>query len=208
MEPAKLTRLVRGELDWIVMKALEKDRGRRYETANGFAQDVERYLADEPVLACPPSAGYRLRKFVRRNRRALATAALLGVMLLAAVAVLTVSLVRMEASFQREVRAHEDLKGEQRKTKLALEQERQASYSQRISRAHLELLFNNNVARADQLLEECPDELRHWEWHYLKRLCHASLLTIGGQGEPVTSLAFSPDGKWLASGGGFRDFHL
>src|SRR5262249_47056464 len=68
-EPAKLTRLVRGELDWIVMKALEKDRSRRYETANGFGADVRRYLADEPVQACPPSAWYRLRKFVRRNQR-------------------------------------------------------------------------------------------------------------------------------------------
>jgi hypothetical protein len=74
-EPAKLTRLVRGELDWIVMKALEKDR-RRYETANGFAMDVQRYLADEPVLACPPSAGYRFRKFARRNKAGLAVAAL------------------------------------------------------------------------------------------------------------------------------------
>jgi serine/threonine protein kinase/tetratricopeptide (TPR) repeat protein len=67
-EPAKLTRLVRGELDWIVMKALEKDRNRRYETAIGFALDVQRYLADEPVLACPPRASYRLRKFLRRNK--------------------------------------------------------------------------------------------------------------------------------------------
>jgi tetratricopeptide (TPR) repeat protein/serine/threonine protein kinase len=75
-EPAKLTRLVRGELDWIVMKALEKDRGRRYETANGFAMDVQRYLADEPVLACPPSVGYRLRKLIRRNKAGLAVAAL------------------------------------------------------------------------------------------------------------------------------------
>jgi tetratricopeptide (TPR) repeat protein/serine/threonine protein kinase len=75
-EPAQLTRLVRGELDWIVMKALEKDRNRRYETANGFALDVQRYLADEPVLACPPSAGYRLRKFARRNKGGLAVAAL------------------------------------------------------------------------------------------------------------------------------------
>ena len=56
-EPAKLTKLVRGELDWIVMKCLEKDRNRRYETANGFAADVQRYLNDEPVQACPPSAG-------------------------------------------------------------------------------------------------------------------------------------------------------
>src|SRR5262249_43319109 len=79
---AKLTKMVRGELDWIVLKALEKDRNRRYETANGFAMDVQRYLADEPVLACPPSAAYRFRKFARRNKRALVTAALLGAMLL------------------------------------------------------------------------------------------------------------------------------
>src|SRR5204863_9112543 len=69
-EPAKLTALVRGELDWIVMKALEKDRARRYETANGFAADIQRYLADEPVEACPPSATYRLRKFARKHRPA------------------------------------------------------------------------------------------------------------------------------------------
>jgi eukaryotic-like serine/threonine-protein kinase len=83
-EPAKLARLVRGELDWIVMKALEKDRSRRYETANEFAADVQRYLADESVQACPPSAGYRLRKFARRNRGRLAAAAVLGVALFVA----------------------------------------------------------------------------------------------------------------------------
>jgi WD40 repeat protein/serine/threonine protein kinase len=66
-EPAKLTRLVRGELDWIVMKALEKDRNRRYETANSLAMDLQRYLADEPVLAYPPSVGYRVQKLLRRN---------------------------------------------------------------------------------------------------------------------------------------------
>jgi len=75
-EPAKLTKLVRGELDWIVMKSLEKDRNRRYETANGFALDIERYLADEPVEACPPSVAYRLRKFARRNKARLAVAGL------------------------------------------------------------------------------------------------------------------------------------
>ena len=76
LEPSKLNRLVQGELDWIVMKALEKDRNRRYETANGFAADIERYLHDEPVEACPPSAAYRFRKFARRNRTALAIAAI------------------------------------------------------------------------------------------------------------------------------------
>jgi tetratricopeptide (TPR) repeat protein len=77
LEPKKLSGVVRGELDWIVMKALEKDRNRRYETANGFAMDVQRYLADEPVLACPPSASYRLRKFARRNKTGLAVAGLI-----------------------------------------------------------------------------------------------------------------------------------
>src|SRR5260370_33936134 len=85
MEPAKLTKLVRGELDWIVMKTLEKDRNRRYETASASAADVQRYLHDDPVQARPPSAVYRFRKFARRNKRALATTALLGVMLLGAV---------------------------------------------------------------------------------------------------------------------------
>jgi serine/threonine protein kinase/formylglycine-generating enzyme required for sulfatase activity len=68
LEPTQLTRIVRGDLDWIVMKSLEKERSRRYETANGLARDLERHLADEVVEARPPSAGYRLRKFVRRNR--------------------------------------------------------------------------------------------------------------------------------------------
>ncbi|HEX4590031.1 MAG TPA: protein kinase, partial [Gemmataceae bacterium] len=86
-EPAKLSKLVRGDLDWIVMKALEKDRGRRYETANGFARDVQRYLADEPVEAGPPSAAYRLRKLARRYRVALLTAAAFVAVLTAAAVV-------------------------------------------------------------------------------------------------------------------------
>ena len=77
LEPKKLSGLVRGELDWIVMKALDKDRNRRYETANGFARDIQRYLDDEPVQACPPSTRYRLRKFARRNKTALAVAGLI-----------------------------------------------------------------------------------------------------------------------------------
>jgi serine/threonine protein kinase/Tfp pilus assembly protein PilF len=68
VEPGQLSGLVRGELDWIVMKCLDKDRDRRYETANALAADLQRYLRDEPVQACPPSSWYRLRKFVRRNR--------------------------------------------------------------------------------------------------------------------------------------------
>jgi serine/threonine protein kinase len=80
-DPKRLAALVRGELDWIVMKALDKDRSRRYETATGLAADVQRYLADEPVLAGPPTAAYRLRKFVHRNRARVTAAAFLLVAL-------------------------------------------------------------------------------------------------------------------------------
>ncbi len=80
--PGQLAQLLRGELDWIVMKCLEKERGRRYQTADALARDVGRYLADEPVEACPPSASYRLGKFLRKHRRPLLTAAaFLGLLL-------------------------------------------------------------------------------------------------------------------------------
>jgi serine/threonine protein kinase/Flp pilus assembly protein TadD len=84
-DPKRLSRLLRGELDWVVMRALEKDRDRRYESASAFAADVQRYLRDEPVLACPPSVSYRLRKFARRNRGRLVAAGVLGLALLVAV---------------------------------------------------------------------------------------------------------------------------
>jgi tetratricopeptide (TPR) repeat protein len=87
MVPAKLARLMRGELDWIVMKALDKNRNRRYETASSFAADVQRFLQDEPVHACPPSQWYRFRKLAWRNKRAFATA--LGLALAVLLAVIT-----------------------------------------------------------------------------------------------------------------------
>src|SRR5207253_726509 len=98
MEPAKLTKLVRGELDWIVMKTLEKDRNRRYETANGLAQDVQRYLADEAVQACPPSARYRLRKFARRNKAVIISAGLVAAALVLGTAVSIWQAVRARAA--------------------------------------------------------------------------------------------------------------
>jgi serine/threonine protein kinase/tetratricopeptide (TPR) repeat protein len=107
-EPARLTRLVKGELDWIAMKALEKDRSRRYESAAGLANDVERYLTDEPVLACPPSAAYRLRKFVRRNRVAVFVAGLTACLLVAGAAGTAVGLVRALAAERRAVADRDD----------------------------------------------------------------------------------------------------
>ncbi|MFO0811354.1 MAG: serine/threonine-protein kinase [Gemmataceae bacterium] len=101
MEPRKLSRLMQGDLDWIVMKALEKDRGRRYETANGFGLDVQRYLADEPVLAGPPGARYRLTKFVRRNQGRVIAAAL--VLLALVGGIVGTSLGLIEARRQRDL---------------------------------------------------------------------------------------------------------
>ncbi len=89
-----LRRQLRGDLDWITMKAMEKDRGRRYDTANGLANDLTRYLADQPVEARPPSTTYRVRKFVRRNKVAVAAIAAVSLAVLAGAAAATVGLVR------------------------------------------------------------------------------------------------------------------
>jgi tetratricopeptide (TPR) repeat protein len=109
MEPKQLSSLVRGELDWIVMKCLEKDRNRRYETANALALDVQRYLHDEPVQACPPSGWYRFRKFARRNKQALLTASVIALATLVAVGGLAGSIgwVVRDRTAQREAREGE-----------------------------------------------------------------------------------------------------
>ena len=89
--------MLRGELDWVVMKCLEKHRDRRYETANGLARDIQRYLADEPVEARPPSAGYRLGKFLKRHRGPVIAASLVLLALLVGIAGTTYGLIRAEA---------------------------------------------------------------------------------------------------------------
>jgi serine/threonine protein kinase len=93
-EPAKLSKLVRGDLDWITMKALEKDRTRRYETASALARDIQRYLADEVIEARPPSASYKLRKFAQKNRVPLITASAIALLLVAGVITSTAEAVR------------------------------------------------------------------------------------------------------------------
>jgi hypothetical protein len=93
-EPKQRRGMVRNELDWVVMKCLEKDRARRYETASGLALDIQRYLADEPVLACPPSVGYRLRKMLRRYRGTVLAASLVLLALVGGIVGTTVGLVR------------------------------------------------------------------------------------------------------------------
>jgi serine/threonine protein kinase len=104
-EPRRLMAMLRGELDWVVMKCLEKVRERRYETANGLARDIQRYLADEPVEARPPSAGYRLSKFVKRHRTSAIAASLVLLALLAGIAGTTYGLIRAEAQRTKAERA-------------------------------------------------------------------------------------------------------
>jgi serine/threonine protein kinase/WD40 repeat protein len=98
LEPKRLSGLVRGELDWIVMKALEKDRNRRYESAGAFAADVRRYLHDEPVQACPPSVGYRLRKFAGRHKGPVLAAALVALALVGGIVGTTWGMLRATAA--------------------------------------------------------------------------------------------------------------
>jgi serine/threonine protein kinase/WD40 repeat protein len=120
-DPERLRRVIRGELDWVVMRCLEKDRSRRYETVNGLARDVERYLKDEPVTACPPAATYRFRKFARRNKRAMVIGGLLaGLFLVLAVGIpVTVAL-----RYERDVARGERDRAEQEKDRrLAAENE-------------------------------------------------------------------------------------
>ncbi len=169
-DPKRLSQLLRGELDWIVMKAMEKDRTRRYETANGLARDVGRYLHDEPVLACHPSGWYRFRKFARRNRRALTTAAVVTAALGLSAVVLIVGTVVFIQRLQHERDAAE--KAERDKTAALVETEaaRGAAQSQVIeSRTDLGLFAGEQgksaqaalwFASAAQLARDDPERER------------------------------------------------
>jgi WD40 repeat protein/serine/threonine protein kinase len=185
-DPKRLSQLFRGELDWIVMKALEKDRNRRYETASAFAADVQRYLDDEPVLACPPSAWYRFGKLTRRYRRALIPVSAVALAALVGVAALAVSTALVW-------QANRDLKE-------ALDREQRDGYFHRVTLSHREL-SRDNLGRALEHLEKCPPQQRQWEWRYLKRHCRFEPLVLRHQAE-VNSLAFSPGGEWIAGAGG------
>ncbi len=183
------------------MKALEKDRNRRYETANGLAADLRRYLDDEPVQACPPSAWYRFGKFARRNKTALTTATLVAVAMVAAVVGLTGSnaLIRREMARTEHQRAQADFQRAQAGEKA--EELRRHDYASRVNLAYRECLAGN-LAQALELLGGCPEDLRGWEWSYVTRQCHLELHSFREPGPGVNAVAFSSDGRFLASGSG------
>jgi hypothetical protein len=151
LEPKKLSGLVRGDLDWIVMKCLEKNRTRRFETANELARDLERYLHDEPVEARPPSAGYQLRKFAWRNRRLLATASAFIFLLLLGAAVSAWLAVR--ATAERDAK-EEARQAEAEQRRQAVEEKQRADEEAAIAKAVNEFLQKDllNTSSGRELL--------------------------------------------------------
>jgi WD40 repeat protein/serine/threonine protein kinase len=222
-EPAKLSALVKGDLDWIVMKALEKDRGRRYETASAFAADVRRFLGEEPIEARPPSAWYRFRKLARRNKVALTTAALVAVSLLLGTAVSVWQAMRAtgaEKTAVAQAKEKEEARLAEAGQRAAAENERDNARAARealrrtlyasdmnVAQAAWE---SDNVSRALELLERHrpragePD-LRGFEWHYLRRACQAEVHTLN-LGCVGWRTALSPNGRRVAALGALGDF--
>ncbi|MBE7504484.1 MAG: protein kinase [Verrucomicrobiales bacterium] len=205
VEVPRLIHQVRWDLDWVVMKCLEKERHRRYPTVSELAQDVQRYLADEPVLARPPSRLYRSRKFVRRHRVALAGVTGVVLALIAGTAVSIWQAVRATRAERVAVTA-QVLEGQLRR-----EAERQrgaARLNEYVADINLaqQALLAGNLGRAVQLVGKhraTPGEpdLRGFEWRYLWQRCQGDEhVALPSRPDSVQALAISPDGRWLAIG--------
>jgi hypothetical protein len=173
-EPLKLISLLRGDLDWIVIRTLEKDRARRYETANGLAMDVQRYLSNEPVLACPPSRVYRLQKLIRRNQTTFIAGVMVAMALIVGLGVATWFWHQERNARKRAVVAeHQALAAEQQQAKLRME----AEDRERITQAAF-LISQGKTEEADQMVDklselkpslEAESVLRSLgDWHALK----------------------------------------
>ncbi len=213
-DPAKLTKLVRGELDWIVMKALEKDRGRRYDTASALARDVGHYLEDEPVEAGPPSMRYRVRKFLCKHRAGVWAAAAVLIALLVGFVATTLGLLQAERAAAEEARQRNEAREANANLRQARDALRETLYA-----AQANLIQHawdaNDLGRIRELLRAqipaggAPD-LRGFERYFWDRRAHAALKTVPleGAGGVVGSLgpAVSPDGTrvvgWCADPSG------
>jgi eukaryotic-like serine/threonine-protein kinase len=159
VEPPRLIALIRGDLDWIVMKALEKERARRYETANGLAMDIRRHLSNEPVLARPPSRVYRVQKLVRRNKGVFVAAAAVCTALIAGLGTSTWLFLQEREARQRAVAAERQQTRLRQEAELARSNEaklrRQAEARERITQAVV-LVSERRFLEADQMIGQAP----------------------------------------------------
>jgi serine/threonine protein kinase/WD40 repeat protein len=192
------------DLDWVVMKCLEKDRSRRYETANGLAMDIQRHLSNEPVVARPPSASYRVEKFVRRNKVLVTAAAVVAMVIVLGVVVSTWQAVRARAEAKR---ADEYAKRATVSAGQADEARRRAqaeAYASDMNRAQQALALNNLGLAQDLLNRHRPQDvqpdLRGWEWRYLWRQSQSEAQWLGQESSFIWSLAVSADRQFLAVG--------
>ena len=147
VEPQALSRVMRGDLDWIIMKALEKDRTRRYDSAAGLAMDIGRHLNNEPVLAGPPSAAYRIRKFVRRNRVSVVAGLLVTAALLIGSALATIGLIQASRERDRALLAEQTARREAGKARL----EAQRAAREAESASAINACFNDLLASVDPM---------------------------------------------------------
>lgn len=230
-DPRRITTDIRGELDWIVMKTLEKDRERRYDSANALAADLQRYLNDETVQACPPSKAYRFRKFARKNKTAIATAAIFTALLFIGISVSTWQAVRAthaeaEADIQLALAKKSDLEAKRHATEAIRQRDATRHQESLVLARELSLrryLYASDMRLAGALFESAShshdleqvrnllsrhepsnsqEDVRSFAWHYMKRLCPEIVSsTLYGHEGKVYHLAISPDGKTLASAG-------
>ncbi len=221
-DTAKLLYQLKGDLDWIVMKCLEKDRTRRYETANGLATDLKRHLENEPVLARPPSALYKFQKAIRRNKLAYAAALAITAALVVGTAVSVwqakvaihalTETEKLRLAAQKERDTATSAQAEAESQRKAAEEARQLAQAQAYA-ADIYLaqqaLEANNLGRARQLLglhrpASGQPDLRNWEWRYLWQKCRGDAsLKLSVQTNGSACVAVSSDGRWLAVRGAF-----
>lgn len=152
IEPKRLTALLRGELDWVVMKCLEKQRERRYETASGLARDIQRYLANEIVEARPPSRSYRLKKFVSKHRGQVISASLVMLALLIGTVAATLGLLEAQSQTTLANQANQD-------KDLALKKVEQQAEKERIARLNAEAMTRNALDANNAMVFDIQEEL-------------------------------------------------
>jgi eukaryotic-like serine/threonine-protein kinase len=206
-EPTTLIRAVRGDLDWIVTKALEKERVRRYETANDFARDVERHLQSEPVIARPPSGLYRFGRLVRRNRFLVAATGAIAATLIAGLSAsiwqATLASQAAKDAIEAQNRAEASAKHEAEARAKAVAQEDAAAWMAYAANMNLiqRAWDRNEIGVVRELLNRTKDySQRGFEWYYWQKLCRQELRTIRGHESTITALTISSDGTKLASG--------